>query len=434
MEKWTTSFSRHGGVLVPPARRRRRRNRPRDECRDRERQLLRLLRRSADARPVLHAGRGFDSRRLARRRDERRDVAVAVRRPSRRPRHQGSDRVRRVHDHRRVAAGVRRPVGGSATGVLHPDHDVRRGHGQEQLVSEGKLVARLQLGLDVDDGPPQARCVDREGERGPHASAGQDLPGSDRAAASFDAARARTASRRRRIDHRRARAQRVACRQGRDVGRRRVVHRSADRLRQRGEPASRARASAASRDRAATRPGGRARPPLLTAADGDARPRAARWRDGVVRRALGRRSTARRRARPERGAGRTARSAHRSLRARRGDRRRLAHRARADSPGGPRGPHVRPQIRFARRDLPQVSRESRAARVPGRVVGRVARRGRALRAQPQERQRREVGLRRRSCVARRSEHARRDIGQRRGDWPARTPAPRRRRRSPASPT
>ena len=68
------------------------------------------------------------------------------------------------------------------------------------------------------------------------------------------------------------------------------------------------------------------------------------------------------RARPEFGPCRPSRSAHGALRSRCRDLGRPAHRARADSPGRPRGSHVGPQVRFARGDVPSIARPRRAAR------------------------------------------------------------------------
>ena len=220
---------------------RRRRRRARNAHRRRQRQLLRLLRRAARARPLLHRGRRLDRRRHAGGRAQLRDVADAVRRPARCARHEGADRAARLHDHRRCAARLRRALGRQAAGVLHSDHQLRGGPPRAR--SEARLVADVQLGLDVDDRAAQTR---RLASRRRTPTSRRRMVKSYQAQIARAAARARrsrsAAARDRRIDPRRARARTSRTWRSRDVGRRRVADRAAHRLRERRQPAARARA------------------------------------------------------------------------------------------------------------------------------------------------------------------------------------------------
>ena len=179
--------------------------------RRRERELLRLLRRAADARPLLHAPprtRFADGSPVAvlsyamwqSQYGGRRDVLgtkIQI----------ASDRL---HDHRRIAAADSSACGRTSR-RRRSSRSRRYGAATAKSNSflKGSWWRDVQLGLDVDDGPAQARRVDREGERGPHAGVASRAIRRSSSSSPVAAARAHAATRRRRIDPRRARAQRV---------------------------------------------------------------------------------------------------------------------------------------------------------------------------------------------------------------------------------
>ena len=257
-----------------------------------------------DAPPVL--GRYFTAaedstaRRRASRGAEPRDVADAVRRHDATCSAPRSRSGRSLHDHRRRAAGIRRTVGRSARRRHSSRSRAMRAGTRSRLKLKRSwwttyswgwmsMIARRKPGVSIASG-------ERRSHAGVRRRATRRSSSSSRA---VDADQPGATARDRRIDPRRARAERVERRQGRDVGRRRVGHRAAHRVRQRREPAARARAPTPARDRAAPRARRESRTTVVAAVHGERGPRAARRCGGRLDRALGRRGAARGAARQE---------------------------------------------------------------------------------------------------------------------------------------
>ena len=180
-------------------------------------------------------------------------LADPVWRTTRRARPRFADRPARVHRHRRRAARVRRALARPAAHCVHPDQFVR-GEPERIPRAGADVVGNVQLDLVRSLAQRKPGVSLGDGQRRPHATrtCGAMRARSRRARAAY-ARRADEAARASPVDPLRARAQRVESREGRDLDQRRGAHRPAHRVRERREPAARARAPPPARDRRAAR-------------------------------------------------------------------------------------------------------------------------------------------------------------------------------------